>query len=144
MSVLAFLILLLPGLAWWAWFGKQDRDPLVALAQIAGISLAAIILLAEIGFLIGVTFSTLGIILLAVLFAGLAVAGFIQRGFHWPHKFRWYFWIGLPLFGLTIAWRLFQARGLLLPNWVDSQHHYLIVRTILENGGPPGNPRAIP
>ena len=137
MSVLAFLILLLPGLAWWAWFGKQDRDPLVALAQITGISLAAIILLAEIGFLIGVTFSTLGIILLAVLFTGLAVAGLIRRGFHWPHKFRWYFWIGLPLFGLTVAWRLFQARGLLLPNWVDSQHHYLIVRTILENGGLP-------
>ena len=137
MSVLAFLILLLPGLAWWAWFGKQDRDPLVALAQITGISLAAIILLAEIGFLISVTFSTPGIILLAVLFAGLAVAGFIRRGFHWPHKFRWYFWIGLPLFGLTVAWRLFQARGLLLPNWVDSQHHYLIVRTILENGGLP-------
>ena len=137
MSVLAFLVLLLPGLAWWAWLGKQDRDPLVALAQIAGISLAAIILLAEIGFLIRVTFSTLGIILLAVLFAGLAVAGFIRRGFHWPHKFRWYFWIGLPLFGLTVAWRLFQARGLLLPNWVDSQHHYLIVRTILENGSLP-------
>ncbi|MBG0784427.1 MAG: hypothetical protein H0S79_04950 [Anaerolineaceae bacterium] len=137
MSVLAFLVLLLPGLAWWAWFGNQDRDPLVALAQITGVSLAAIILLAEIGFLIGLRFSTLGIILLVILFAGLAVTGIIRRGFHWPRKYRWYLLIGLPLFGLTIAWRLFQARGLLLPNWVDSQHHYLIVRTILENGGLP-------
>ncbi len=137
MSVLAFFVLLLPGVAWWAWFGRQDRDPLVALAQITGISLAAIILLAELGFLIGVSFSTLGIILLAVLFAGLAVAGIIRRGFHWPRQFRWYLWIGLPVFGLTIAWRLFQARGLLLPNWVDSQHHYLIIRVILEHGGLP-------
>lgn len=137
MSVLAFLILLLPGVAWWAWFGRQDRDPLAALAQITGISLSAIILLAELGFLIGVSFSTFGIILLIVLFAGLAVAGVIRRGFHWPRQFRWYLWIGLPVFGLTIAWRLFQARGLLLPNWVDSQHHYLIIRAILEHGGLP-------
>ena len=134
MSILAFLVMMLPGLAWRAWFGRQDRDPLVTLAQTIGISLAAIILLAEIGFLIGVSFSTFGIILLAVLFAGLALAGIIRRGFHWPRKFRWYLWIGLPLFGLTIAWRLYQAWGLLLPSWVDSQHHFLIVRSIIENG----------
>ena len=137
MSVLAFLVLLLPGLAWWAWFGKKDRDPLVALAQITGISLSTIILLAEIVFLLGGSFSKLRIILLAVIFAGLAVAGIIRRGFHWSRKFRWYIWISLPVFGLIIVWRLFQARGLLLPNWVDSQHHYMIVRTILENGGLP-------
>lgn len=137
MSILAFLVLMLPGLAWWAWFGKQDRDPLVTLAQITGVSLAAILLLAEIGFLINVSFSSLGIILLAVFFAGLTIAGIIRRGFHWPRQFRWYLWIGLPIFGLTIAWRLFQARDMLLPNWVDSQHHYLIVRVILEHGGLP-------
>ena len=137
MSVLAFVVLLLPGLAWWAWFGKQDRDPLVTLAQITGISLSAIILLTEIVFLLGGRFSTLGIILLAVVFAGLALAGWLRRGFHWPRKFRWYLWIGLPVLGLVIAWRLFQARNLLLPNWVDSQHHYLIVRAIIENRGLP-------
>lgn len=137
MSVLAFLILLLPGLAWWAWSGKQDRDPLVALAQITGISLSVIILLAEIVFLLGGRFSGWGIILLAVIFAGLAAAGWIRRGLRWPRKFRRYIWIGIPLLVLTVAWRLFQARELLLPNWVDSQHHYLIIRTILENGGLP-------
>ncbi len=36
-----------------------------------------------------------------------------------------------------IAWRLYQARDLLLPNWVDSQHHYLIIRVILEGRGLP-------
>lgn len=137
MSVLAFAVLLLPGLAWWAWLGKQDRDPLVALAQIIGVSLAAIIVLTEIVFTLGGHFSTLGIVLLAVAFAGLTAAGWIRRGFHWPKKFRWYLWIGLPLLGLVVAWRLFQARDLLLPNWVDSQHHYLIIRAILENGGLP-------
>ena len=137
MSVLAFLVLLLPGLAWWVWFGKQDRDPLVALAQITGISLSVIILLAEFIFLLGGSFSKWGTILLTVLFAGLAAMGWIRHGIHWPGKFRRYLLIGLPVLGLVIAWRLFQARGLLLPNWVDSQHHYLIVRTILENGGLP-------
>jgi hypothetical protein len=136
-SALAFLVLLLPGLAWWAWFGKQDRDPLVALAQITGISLSVIILLAEIVFLLNGRFSGWIIIFLAVLFAGLAVVGWILHGIHWSGKFRRYLLIGLPVLGLVIAWRLFQARGFLLPNWVDSQHHYLIVRTILENGGLP-------
>ena len=137
MSVIAFGIFLLPGLAFWAWFGKEDRDPLVALAQITGVSLATSILLAELGFLLKLQFSTFLIVMLAVIFSSQIIAGFVRRGIRWPSKFKWYIFIGLPLLGLAIAWRVFQARGLTLPAWVDSQHHYLIVRAIIENGGLP-------
>ncbi len=137
MSILAIALLLLPGLAWWAWLGKRDRDPLVSLALIAGISLASIILLAEFVFVLGGSFSPLGIGLLLAGFAVLATFGLIRNKPKLPHKYRWHLVIGLVLFGLVIAWRLYQARGLLLPNWVDSQHHYLIIRVILEQKGLP-------
>lgn len=137
MTFLALIALLLPGLAWWAWLDKRNRDPLVSLAQITGISLAVIILLAELVFLLGGSFSLIGIILLLSTFAGLAVAGMIRHGIRFPRKYRWHLIIGLALFSLTLAWRFYQARELLLPNWVDSQHHYLIVQVILEQGGLP-------
>ena len=37
------------------------------------------------------------------------------------------------------AWRFYQARSLVLPAWVDSVHHTLLVRLILERGGVPGD-----
>ncbi len=137
MSVLAILALLLPGLAWWAWFGKRGRDPLVALAQIAGISLALIILLAEGAFVLGTRFSAWGIGLLLALCAGLALAGLVRRKVQASKSQLWHLAIGWVLFTAVVAWRLYQARDLLLPNWVDSQHHYLIIKVILENGGLP-------
>ncbi len=47
MILIAFLVLLIPGLTWWAWLGKRKQDPILSLAQIIGISLAIIILIAE-------------------------------------------------------------------------------------------------
>ena len=41
------------------------------------------------------------------------------------------------LLAALVAWRLYQARSLALPAWVDSVHHALIVRKIMENGGIP-------
>ena len=138
MIVVALIVtLLLPGLAWWAWFGKRGRDPLSSLAEVIGISLAAVILLAEITFFLKVRFSTLGIILLLMVFAGLAAAGMVRRGVPLPRRYRWLLTAGVIVLGLAVAWRLFQARELLLPNWVDSQHHYLIIRAILEGRGLP-------
>jgi len=136
-TVLAMIALLLPGLAWWAWLGKRKQDPLVSLAQIFGVSLSAIILLAEAAFILDFAFSWLSVIIVLVLFAALAVMGFAKRGVKFPEKCKFSFWIGLILFGFAIAFRLYQSRNLLLPNWVDSQHHYLIVKVILERGGLP-------
>ena len=41
--------------------------------------------------------------------------------------------------GALIWFRLYQARDLALPSWVNSVHHSLIVRLILERGGLPEN-----
>jgi hypothetical protein len=43
---------------------------------------------------------------------------------------------GVLLAGLS-AWRLYQARTVALPPWVDSVHHTLAVRVIIERGGLP-------
>jgi len=136
-SLLALGLILLPGLAGWAWLGRRGHDPLVALAQIIGISLAVIALLAEWAFTLGVSFSPLGVGLLLAGFAALTVFGFLRRKPDCSKTQLWMGLIGLALFGGLIAWRLHQAAGLLLPNWVDSQHHYLIIRAILEQGGLP-------
>ena len=136
MTVVALIVtLLLPGLAWWAWYGKRGRDPLASLAEVIGISLATVILLAEITFFLKVRFSIFGIVLLLAVFAGLAAAGLVRHGVTLPRRYRWLLIAGGVILGLAVAWRLFQARELLLPNWVDSQHHYLIIRAILEERG---------
>ena len=137
MSVLALGLMLLPGLAVWAWLGKRGGDPILALAQIIGFSLAVIALTAEWAFALGGSFSPLGIGLLLAAFAALAVYGLIRRKPQWQWQRFWQILLGLALFGGLIAWRFYQARDLLLPNWVDSQHHYLIIRAILEQRGVP-------
>ena len=43
----------------------------------------------------------------------------------------------LILFGIILAWRFFQIRNLVLPTWVDSVHHALLVRIFLEQGALP-------
>lgn len=137
MTILAFLALLLPGLAYWAWFGRRDQDPLISFSQIVGISLALISLLSQAVFLLDGRFSRASIWMLLSAALVLGVLGLIKKGLRFPAKYRHHVWIGFALFAAAIAWRLFQARDLLLPNWVDSQHHYLIVRVILEKGGLP-------
>ncbi len=134
---LAFAALLAPGLAWWAWLGRRGQDPIVSLAQVIGVSLGVIALLAQGAFLLGLKIS--GIIIIACLlgFSILAMAGAIKHKIHLPRRYHLHTLFGLILFGLAIAWRLYQARDLLLPNWVDSQHHYLIIRAIIEGGGLP-------
>jgi len=45
--------------------------------------------------------------------------------------------LAAALFGLILAWRLVQIRNLALPAWVDSVHHALLVRILLEQGKVP-------
>jgi hypothetical protein len=45
--------------------------------------------------------------------------------------------IVLAGFACLLVWRFIQVRQLVLPAWVDSLHHVLIVRLILETGGIP-------
>jgi hypothetical protein len=120
-------------------FGKRDQDPLISLAQVIGSSIAIVALLAEGVFFLGARFSWAAILILLSLFAGLAVVGIRRRGIQISKGQFLALGLGLALFGLTVAWRLFQARDLLLPNWVDSQHHFLIIRAILDKGGLPAD-----
>jgi len=136
-TILAFILLLLPGLAWWVWMGKREQDPLVSFAQIIGISLAFFSLLAELIFLLGGSLDLADIVGILTIIFVLGIAGLVKTGIKLSKNNLISLVIGLIAFGLIIAWRLYQAKDLLLPNWVDSQHHYLIVRTILENGGLP-------
>ncbi len=137
MLFLALAAFLLPGLTWWVWLGDREQDPIISLAQILGISLSVIILLAEAVFFLGGSFSPWGIIILLGFFAAVLIFGIIKKGLKIPREARPYLWIGLVIFGLAVAWRLFQARELVLPGWVDSQHHYLIIKVMLEAHGLP-------
>ncbi|MEA3327583.1 MAG: DUF6541 family protein [Chloroflexota bacterium] len=137
MTPVALILMLLPGLAWWAWLGKRNQDPLISLAQIIGVTLASISLLAELVFLLGGSLGIADIVGILTIILVLGIAGVVKNGLDLSKRNLPYLLIGLIAFGLVIAWRLYQAKDLLLPNWVDSQHHYLIVRTILENGGLP-------
>ncbi len=131
---LAFAGLLLPGLAWWLWLGDRRKDGAQALAEIVAVS-ASFIAVGTLGFYtvrLKVNALLLGV-LLGLCF-GLILAGLIRRGKGAFDKT----WL-LALFGLAIAlaWRFWQARDLILPNWVDSQHHVLIIRKMIEFGGLP-------
>ena len=131
---LAFAALLLPGLAWWLWFGDRRKDGAQALAEVIAIS-ASFFALGALGFYtvrLKITPLLLGIAL-GVCF-GVALAGLIRRG-KGAFNNTWLF----ALLGLSVAlvWRFWQARELVLPNWVDSQHHVLIIRKMIEFGGLP-------
>lgn len=77
----------------------------------------------------------------AGLFAACLLVGLVQtlrRGWARPALGE-IFWGLLSLLALLamIGWRLYQARDLALPAWVDSVHHVLITRVIFEYGGVP-------
>ena len=139
MTVLAMVLLLLPGFVWWAWLGKRDEDPILSFALMIGISLAFWGLLAELIFLLGGSLCLADIVGILAILLVLGIAGLVKNGLKIQKSKLPYLLIGLAALGLVIAWRLYQARDLLLPNWVDSQHHYLIIKAILENGGLPGS-----
>jgi hypothetical protein len=129
LAVTAFL----PGLTWLAWERRAGRDPLEYLADALGISLALIALTGLVFYNWGLRLSPFDLVILLVG-VGLAWLGaFLWR----PRKVRWSrgWFFALAFLLALIAWRLFQARSLVLPPWVDSVHHSLIVRKMMEFGG---------
>ncbi len=137
------IVTLLPGLAALVWLQRPGRDLPAYLADALGLSMA-LTALAGLGFfLIGLAPGALGAAFLYGVCLATLAAALVYQGL--PRVSR----AGLPalagliagLAGLAalIGYRLYQARGLALPNWVDSVHHTLIVRLILEYGGLPEN-----
>lgn len=123
----------LPGLIWWAWLGREDDDPGEALATVFGVSMSVVALAALLFYLLKLPFGPNKQLVYWIAAPLLFVLGLIVR---WKkHKFDWNLLLALVLFGALVAFRLWQARELVLPNWVDSLHHSLIVRKMVEAGG---------
>lgn len=131
---LAFVALCLPGLAWWLWLGDHKQDGGEALARIFAVSASVITLAALAFYTIRLKITPLAIGLLLSLFIGLVLTGLIHN---WKTAFNKTWLIALFVLAIFIIWRIWQARELVFPNWVDSQHHVLIIRKIIENGGLP-------
>jgi hypothetical protein len=137
----ASLILLLPGAAWLVW-SPQNKGFLPRLADAVGISISATALTALAGFYLKIPFTRpllTGIYgFCALIFlAGLIRLGMaaLKRPFPWRD-------LGMALLGAAaltalFVWRFSQARELVLPAWVDSVHHSLLVRIFVENSGIP-------
>lgn len=153
--IAAAVVLLVPGGALLAWVSFDSparpsaapgvpRSLVSLLIDSAGISIAIYSLVAMFGFFIGIRFPP------AVLFVfyGLCLAALIwaalRRRASLPDARRLLRWLVAGLFttaliAALVGWRLYQARDLALPAWVDSVHHTLIVRLILEQGGLPAD-----
>lgn len=149
--VAGVIVLFLPGVAWLALFWDADQDPLERLAQAIGVSIALTALGALVAFLLGWQISSAGLIALYGLLLLLAVWG-VTNHLKWRSRVK-----DVPearlsgpslpgllhvaglgaVFLLILAWRFYQVREFALPAWVDSVHHVLIVRLILENQGLP-------
>lgn len=134
--VLAFVALLLPGVAFWAWFHDKNDDPAQILGKVIGISMSVIAISALVFFVLGVKVNVWVMTVFLAVCLGLAIFGFYKN----KPDIEWKHWaIMLLILAGFIGFRLWQARTLALPNWVDSQHHVLIVRKFIEGGGLPAS-----
>jgi hypothetical protein len=134
----AAAVFFLPGIAWLAWVPARGRSLPEKAAIAFGLSIAFFSLAALAGWWLRRPFTgvSLGILFLLSLFA-IAAAAFSRR----PFRLR-ITGPELAVFAVCtalLALRLFQARELAFPAWVDSVHHALIVRVFLEQGGLPFN-----
>jgi hypothetical protein len=144
-SLAAGLVLLIPGCSLLAWLpGERSakKDPIAFLADGAALSISITACLAlwlllfkiKAGPLVLVVFYVLGII---------SLCGALLRRWSSLRDFRrtaLVVWGWALVFGLAVglsAWRFYQARFLLLPAWVDSVHHTLVVRKMIEYQGLP-------
>ncbi len=133
LNALALAAFLLPGLCWWVWLGDRDKDPLEALAGILGVSVAMTALGAL--FFYAVRLPLTAGLLGALLGITLTLTGFRIYRRRNERLFTWGWVLALAAVGALCFWRLWQARGLALPAWVDSLHHSLIIRKMIEAGG---------
>lgn len=132
LSLFAGLVLILPGICWWVWRDNRDEDPLESLALIFGVSISLSAVFTLLLYLIKLPISLVGLISCYLLWLGLITWGLLRKHDIKPN----WRWLGAGLFFIgLVAWRMWQARELVLPAWVDSLHHVLIVRKMLEAGG---------
>ena len=134
----ALACLLLPGLACLVWLDQRDRTFWEFLADAVGLSISLTALLALLFYLIRVPPGGWGI----AIYLGVSVLSIAAYALSRPLPHLSRAGIGAFLAGLAglsglLALRFYQAKDLVFPNWVDSVHHTLIVRKIIEYGGLP-------
>ncbi len=131
------LALILPGAVWLLWARPEGIDALEWIAEAVGSSLALVALAGMLLALLGVSFNAFGV---AALTGGLMlvwIAVKLWQGGRLRVQARTLLMVGALL--ALAAWRFYQARTLVMPAWVDSVHHTLLVRLILERGAIPGD-----
>jgi hypothetical protein len=114
---------------------KQYHDVLELLADAIGLSIALVALVALWAYMAEFQFTIVSLVVgyLSIgLFTLIVMQRWVRGGKNWL-----LFLAPLPLVVGLLAWRFYQASDLLLPAWVDSIHHVLVVKVILENGGIP-------
>lgn len=147
-SLAALLVLLIPGWSLLAWLPGESpfhpsrrRDFLSRLADGVALSIALVALAALFLALLGIRVSGLAVLVLYALGLGALLGAMVWRGVRLSGPGRgWRLGsavLGLVLLAGVAAWRLYQARTLALPAWVDSVHHALIVQLIGAHGGLP-------
>ncbi|MEN6410777.1 MAG: DUF6541 family protein [Anaerolineaceae bacterium] len=132
-------VLFLPGAVWVAWVDTPARrDPAVKLADAAGFSLAFTALAALILFGLNLHLTHILLILIYISCAALVILSMARRrSSEGAAPLAWI--VAVTAILIAVIWRLYQARTLAFPAWVDSLHHTLITRVILEQGGLPTN-----
>ncbi len=134
---IALIVLFLPGMVWVAWTQSDDKDMVEQLADAAGISVALIAIVGLIFYLEDWQFNGLILFLFFAIALLAFLAALLKRGDFLPRK---QVLTSIAIFVvllLMVAWRFYQARALVLPAWVDSVHHVLIVQKILDARGLP-------
>lgn len=132
----ALLVLFLPGLVWQLIFKNDQRDLLEQSADAMGLSISLMSIVAMLFFFAKIRFTGWLLGLIGLLLVACVIYLIIRKRFRCNRDF--FFLLGaFVVLGLIIVFRLYQARDLVFPAWVDSVHHVLITQKIIETGGLP-------
>jgi hypothetical protein len=129
------LVLFLPGISIHIWLPRKSSS-IAGLVSIIGtsISLVSLILLLSSYFSFRITDTLILILYLACLLSCVSKLILFRFKFKWSSDLS----ITIGLLTGVLLFRFYQIRGIVLPPWVDSIHHVLITKVILENGAVPG------
>ncbi len=136
------IVLLLPGWLIYAILSpinvNEQSDSSDRLAIAVGLSMAFIPLLMAWTSAIKLPWGRLGLLFAAGMMLALMIWQLIRHKGNKP-KLNWYVVILFVIFATALIVRLIMVRDLAAPAWVDSVHHSLLTRIIMEQGGYPDN-----
>ena len=145
-------VLLVPGYAVLACLPERFEPPglnrsggFSRLADSIALSVALSAFLGLVGMLTGIHYTPLGLGVIYGACGVLILVAWIRKGLPLLRSAKparivragLYSLGGIAVLAALIFWRMYQARDLALPAWVDSVHHVLIVRKMMETGGVP-------